>query len=75
MKIDIGGRCSCVEEKKQVKRKGKKKTDIGGRCSCVEEKKQEKKEVWMKKKTKERKENNIRNKKSKLRNIIMIFSQ
>ena len=53
----------------------RKKTDIGGRCSCVEEKKQEKKEVWMKKKTKERKENNIRNKRSKLRNITTIFSQ
>ena len=42
---------------------------------CGGEKTRKKKEVWMKKKTKERKENNIRNKKSKLRNIIMIFSQ
>ena len=29
----------------------------------------------MKKKTKERKENNIKNKKSKLKNISIIFSQ
>ena len=45
MKIDIGGRWMCVEEKKQEKRK-------------------EKKNVWMKKKTYERKENNIRNKRN-----------
>ena len=38
-------------------------------------KKNRKKNVWMKKKTKERKENNIRNKKSKLSYITMIFSQ
>ena len=37
-------------------------------------KKKRKKNVWMKKKTKERKENNIGNKKSKLGNIITIFS-
>ena len=42
---------------------------------CGGEKTRKKRGMDEKKKTKERKENNIRNKKSKLRNIIMIFSQ
>ena len=46
------------------------KIDIGGRCMCVEEKKQEKKNVWMK----ERK-NNIKNKKSQLRNATTIYGK
>ena len=73
--------CSRVWRSRTRKTKSQKKSEDGyrGRFTCVEEKKQEKKIkkkcMDEKKKLKKERKNNIRNKKSKLSNIIMIFSQ